>query len=391
MELLMSSNQKMQQGQSEQEIIRIAAQQLQSLLGRPVLYALLEKDRQLRFHAVPASESEQTMGRLTAEELGVAEWVAKNDKHAGATTSTLSHAQNLYLSVRGNQEVMAVVGIPSKFYPPLDTFEKNLMVAMLDECGLILERRKLRAEKQAAEMETQREQLRANLLRAISHDLRTPLTAISGNAGMLMEKSVSLNENKKQEMYRSIYDDSMWLVNLTENLLSITRIENGTLPLRRDAELIGDIFHEALSHVDRRAAEHEIRVELEDDMLMANMDARLIVQVIINIVNNAVKYTPEGSDICLSAKKENSMVRIEIADNGPGISDEAKQRLFDMFYTVNTGSAGADSRRGLGLGLSLCKSIVEAHGGSITVHDNQPHGSVFSFTLPLEEVKIQNV
>lgn len=391
MELLMSSNQKMQQGQSEQEIIRIAAQQLQSLLGRPVLYALLEKDRQLRFHAVPASESEQTMGRLTAEELGVAEWVAKNDKHAGATTSTLSHAQNLYLSVRGNQEVMAVVGIPSKFYPPLDTFEKNLMIAMLDECGLILERRKLRAEKQAAEMETQREQLRANLLRAISHDLRTPLTAISGNAGMLMEKSVSLNENRKQEMYRSIYDDSMWLVNLTENLLSLTRIENGTLPLRRDAEMIGDIFHEALSHVDRRAAEHEIRVELEDDMLMANMDARLIVQVIINIVNNAVKYTPEGSDICLSAKKENSMVRIEIADNGPGISDEAKQRLFDMFYTGNTGSAGADSRRGLGLGLSLCKSIVEAHGGSITVHDNQPHGSVFSFTLPLEEVKIQNV
>lgn len=105
-------------------------------------------------------------------------------------------------------------------------------------------------------------------------------------------------------MYRSIYDDSMWLVNLTENLLSITRIENGTLPLRRDAEMIGDIFHEALSHVDRRAAEHEIRVELEDDMLMANMDARLIVQVIINIVNNAVKYTPEGSDICLSAKRK---------------------------------------------------------------------------------------
>ena len=94
--------------------------------------------------------------------------------------------------------------------------KKNLMIAMLDECGLILERRKLRAEKQAAEMETQREQLRANLLRAISHDLRTPLTAISGNAGMLMEKSVSLNENRKQEMYRSIYDDSMWLVNLTE-------------------------------------------------------------------------------------------------------------------------------------------------------------------------------
>ena len=192
-------------------------------------------------------------------------------------------------------------------------------------------------------------------------------------------------------MARSSNDDSRCVVSLTENLLSSPRSENGTLPLRRDAELMGEIFHEALSHVDRRAAEHEIRVELEDDMLMANMDARLIVQVIINIVNNAVKYTPEGSDICLSVQKENSMVRIEIADNGPGISDEAKQRLFDMFYTVNTGSAGTDSRRGLGLGLSLCKSIVEAHGGAITVHDNQPHGSVFSFTLPFEEGKIQNV
>ena len=391
MELLMNSNQKMQQGQSEQEIIQIAAQQLQSLLDRPVLYALLEKDQKLRFHVVPTAEAKQMMGGLTAEEMGVAEWVAKNDKHAGATTNTLSHAQNLYLSVRGNQDVVAVVGIPAKFYPPLEAFEKNLMIAILDECGLILERRKLLAEKQAAELETHREQLRANLLRAISHDLRTPLAGISGNAGVLMEKSFSLDESKKQEIYRSIYDDAMWLVNLTENLLSITRIENGAMPLRQSAELIDDIFHEALSHVDRRAAEHKISVELADDMLMAKMDARLIVQVIINIVNNAIKYTPEGSKICLSAKKENSMVRIEIADNGPGISDEEKQRLFDMFYTVNRGGAGADSRRGLGLGLSLCKSIVEAHGGSISVYDNQPHGAVFSFTLPLEEVKIQDV
>ena len=391
MELLMNSNQKMQQGQSEQEIIQIAAQQLQSLLDRPVLYALLEKDQKLRFHVVPTAEAKQMMGGLTAEEMGVAEWVAKNDKHAGATTNTLSHAQNLYLSVRGNQDVVAVVGIPAKFYPPLEAFEKNLMIAILDECGLILERRKLLAEKQAAELETHREQLRANLLRVISHDLRTPLTGISGNAGVLMEKSFSLDESKKQEIYRSIYDDAMWLVNLTENLLSITRIENGAMPLRQSAELIDDIFHEALSHVDRRAAEHKISVELADDMLMAKMDARLIVQVIINIVNNAIKYTPEGSKICLSAKKENSMVRIEIADNGPGISDEEKQRLFDMFYTVNRGGAGADSRRGLGLGLSLCKSIVEAHGGSISVYDNQPHGAVFSFTLPLEEVKIQDV
>lgn len=388
MELLMNSSQKMQQGRDEQEIIALAAEQVRALLDRPILYSLVVKEKELDFQVCPQSETNKLIGAMTAEEVGVADWVVKNNKHAGATTNTLSHAQNLYLSVRGNQEVMGVIGIPSKYYPPLDVFEKNLLIALLNECGLILERRRLRAEKQAIEMETQRERLRS-ILRAISHDLRTPLTSISGNAGVLMEKSILLDESKKQEIYSSIYDDSMWLVNLTENLLSITRIENGTMHLQMNAELIDDVFREAISHVDRKAAEHEISVELADDLLMAKMDVRLIVQVIINIVNDAIKYTPEGSHICLSAKKEKKMVRIRIADDGPGISDEAKLHLFDMFYTAGIGKA--DSRRGLGLGLSLCKSIVDAHGGEISVSDNKPHGAVFSFTLPLEEVKFDHV
>ena len=389
MELLMNSSQKMQQGRDEQEIIALAAEQVRALLDRPVLYALAKKDKELEFQVCPQSETNKLIRAMTAEEIGVADWVVKNNKHAGATTNTLSHAQNLYLSVRGNQEVMGVIGIPSKYYPPFDVFEKNLLISLLNECGLILERRRLRDEKQEIEMETQRERLRSNLLRAISHDLRTPLTSISGNAGVLMEKSISLDESKKQEIYSSIYDDSMWLVNLTENLLSITRIENGTMHLQMSAELIDDVFREAISHVDRKVSEHEISVELADDLLMAKMDARLIVQVIINIINNAIKYTPEGSHICLSAQKEKNMVRIRIADDGPGISDEAKLHLFDMFYTANIGKA--DSRRGFGLGLSLCKSIVGAHGGEISVSDNQPSGAVFSFTLPLEEVHFDHV
>lgn len=389
MELVMNSNQKLQQGRDEQEIIELAAKQIGALLDRPILYALAIKGQELQFQVFPKTEANKLIGAMTAEEKGVADWVVKNNKHAGATTNTLSHAQNLYLSVRGNQEVMGVIGIPSKYYPQLDVFEKNLMISILNECGLILERRRLRAEKQAIEMETQRERLRSNLLRAISHDLRTPLTSISGNAGVLMEKSISLDEKKKQEIYSSIYDDSMWLVNLTENLLSITRIENGTMHLQMSAELIDEVFHEAVSHVDRKAVEHEIYIDLADDLLMAKMDVRLIVQVIINILNNAIKYTPEGSHIRLSAQKEDNMVCIRISDDGPGISDEAKQHLFDMFYTAGIGKA--DSRRGMGLGLSLCKSIVNAHGGTISVSDNLPHGAVFSFTLPLEEVNIDHV
>ena len=389
MELLINSNQKLQQGRDEQEIIQIAAEQVSALLDRPVLYALAMKGQELSFQVSPQSEANKQLSAMTPEEKGVADWVIKNNKHAGATTNTLSHAHNLYLSVRGNQEVMGVIGVPAKYYPPLEVFEKNLMISILNECGLILERRRLRDEKQKIALETQRERLRSNLLRAISHDLRTPLTSISGNAGVLMEKSIALTEEKKQGIYASIYDVSMWLVDLTENLLSITRIENGTMHLQMNAELIDDVLREAIAHVDRQAARHHIRVNLEDDLLMAKMDARLIVQVIINIVNNAIKYTPEGSHICISAEKEDRMVCIHIADDGPGISDEAKMHLFDMFYTAGIGKA--DSRRGLGLGLSLCQSIVEAHGGEIFVENNEPHGAVFSFTLPLEEVNLDRV
>lgn len=389
MELLINSNQKLQQGRDEQEIIQIAAEQVSALLDRPVLYALAMKEQELSFQVSPQSEANKQLSAMTPEEKGVADWVIKNNKHAGATTNTLSHAHNLYLSVRGNQEVMGVIGVPAKYYPPLEVFEKNLMISILNECGLILERRRLRDEKQKIALETQRERLRSNLLRAISHDLRTPLTSISGNAGVLMEKSIALTEEKKQEIYASIYDDSMWLVDLTENLLSITRIENGTMHLQMNAELIDDMLREAIAHVDRQAARHHIQVNLEDDLLMAKMDARLIVQVIINIVNNAIKYTPEGSHICISAEKEDRMVCIHIADDGPGISDEAKVHLFDMFYTAGIGKA--DSRRGLGLGLSLCQSIVEAHGGEISVENNEPHGAIFSFTLPLEEVNLDRV
>lgn len=386
MELLMNSSQKMQQGRDEQETIELAAEQLYKLLNRPILFSLAGTGRKITFQATPKEQAGEILRAITAEEMGVADWVVTNNKHAGAGTNTLSHAQNLYLSIRGNQEVMGVIGIPARYYPPLDSFEKNMMIALLNECGLTLERRRLRAEKQAVEMETQRERLRSNLLRAISHDLRTPLTSISGNAMILMEKSILLNETERQEIYNAIYDDSMWLVNLTENLLSITRIENGTMQLQIGAELIDEVFREALAHVDRQAAQHEISVELSDDLLMAKMDVRLIVQTIINIVNNAIKYTPKGSHIILSAEKQENMVCIRIADDGPGISDEAKKHLFDMFYTAGIGKP--DSRRGLGLGLSLCKSIVDAHGGTISVMDNVPQGSVFCFTLPLEEVSI---
>ncbi|MGN1161904.1 MAG: sensor histidine kinase, partial [Candidatus Fimenecus sp.] len=307
------------------------------------------------------------------------------NKHAGATTETLSNAKCLYLAVRVSSRVYGVVGIYIGD-EPLDAFEKSILLSILGECSLSMENEKNAREKEEAAILAKNEQLRANLLRAISHDLRTPLTSISGNASNLISNGDSFDEATKQQLYTDIYDDSMWLINLVENLLSVTRIEEGRLNLNITEDLVDDVITEALHHVNRKSVEHNITVRHKEDYLLAKMDTKLMVQVIINIVDNAIKYTPKGSNIMIKTWKQGDKAVISIADDGDGIPDEMKARVFDMFYSG--ANKIADSRRSLGLGLSLCRSIVSAHGGKITVSDNTPHGTVFTITLPAGEVEI---
>ncbi len=383
-EILLGTNKKLQKGRTDEEILNITAGQVSLLLNRPVLYCLSPKSNKIKFNIFDNSDKDVINDYTTLEEYGVAEWVFRNNEHAGASTNTLPNAKCLYLAVRGASGVLGIIGIPCDKYPLLDSFEKNLTIAIINECGIVLEKKHISDEKYAMETEAKQEKLRANLLRAISHDLRTPLTSISGNALMLMENNKYFDDNKKNEIYTGIYDDAMWLINLTENLLSITRIENGTMNINLQPELIEEVFQEALRHIDRNKVNHIIKVDIDDEFIMAYMDARLIIQVIINIVNNAIKYTFDGSVIILSAKRTGDTVSIKISDNGNGISDQSKEHLFDMFYTASQGKA--DSRRGLGLGLALCRSIILAHKGKIDVYDNIPNGTVFEFTLKLAEV-----
>lgn len=386
-EVLLETSQKLLRAETQKEAFGQMSGQLLRLLNKTVLiYPLTPSGPgEPEVHPAPGTEGEDTARYTTADERTVAHWVYRNNKHAGATTDTLPGSKCLYLAVRNHDTVFAVVGIAMDDGVPLDVFDRNILIAMLGEFALALEKMQEAEQKKRISMQVEQEQLRANLLRAISHDLRTPLTSISGNAGILMGSAEKLDEEKKHQLYTDIYDDSMWLINLVENLLSVTRIENGTMNIRMEPELLDEVIGEALRHLSRRSSEHVITTEQEDDLLMARMDSRLIIQVIINIVDNAVKYTPPGSHITISVRREGELVRVEIADDGGGISDEAKEKLFQMFYTAQH-KRGGDGRRGLGLGLSLCKSIVTAHGGTISVRDNIPHGAVFSFTLQAEEV-----
>lgn len=188
-------------------------------------------------------------------------------------------------------------------------------------------------EKERAAVRAKNEQLRADLLRTISHDLRTPLTSISGNASNLISNYEKMDDPTRKQTFLDIYDDSMWLINLVENILSISRIEDGRMNLSISTELVSEVFEEALRHTNRHSEQHTITVQMDDDLLLAHMDAKLVVQVLINLVDNAIKYTPAGSHIVLSAAAQGESAVIRVSDDGPGIPDEAKEKVFEMFST----------------------------------------------------------
>ena len=383
--VLFDTNQLLQQAKDKNEIVSATANQLIKLLDKDIVFYLTENEKLGEPHIFTVSNDRANNEMTGAKEKAVAEWVQKNNKHAGATTETLSNAKCLYLSIRVNSRVYGVVGIYIG-EEPLDSFEKSILLSILGECALSLENEKNAREKEEAAILAKNEQLRANLLRAISHDLRTPLTSISGNASNLLSNGNSFDETTKKQLYSDIYDDSMWLINLVENLLSVTRLDEGRLNLNITEDLVDDVISEALHHVNRKSVEHHISVHNKEEYLLAKMDAKLMVQVIINMVDNAIKYTPKGSNILIKTWKHGDKAVISIADDGDGIPDDMKERVFDMFYSGANNIA--DSRRSLGLGLSLCRSIVNAHGGKIEVSDNTPHGAVFTITLSAGEVKI---
>lgn len=385
--ILLDMNQLLQVSHRRPDIAAVTSGQLIKLLKRDIVFYLVENetlsDPEIFF--LDQAQSEAGCCYKSKGERTAAAWVYENNQSAGATTNVFPLCQCMYLAISHKNTIHGVIGIPLQ-PAPLDSFEYNIILSILGECALAMENELAMRKKAESDMIAENEKLRADLLRGISHDLRTPLTSISGNAGILLSSGSTISPDKKQQLYQDILDDSLWLIQLVENLLAVTRISNGSMSLNLSSELIDEVISEALRHFNRRHIRHNIQVIQEEDFIMAKMDVRLVIQVIINLVDNAIKYTPENSDITITAARKGRQVIVTVSDNGSGIPDQDKQRIFDMFYTASTNII--DSRRSLGLGLALCKSIVEAHGGTITVSDNQTKGSSFCFTLLAQEVTL---
>ena len=374
--ILFDANRLLQRASNDEEVLRITAEQLKKLLNREIVVFKRDKDG-LQTLVYGLEDSFQ----IEEIELKTASNILVN------LSSDYNNAQSRcdYYPMKTQLRTYGVVAV-YKSEKEIDSFENSIVLSLVGECALALENLFNAKEKELAAVLAENEQLRANLLRAISHDLRTPLTAISGNASNLISNAASFDEQTKLSIYNDIYHDSMWLINLVENLLSITRLEEGRMNLNFTTELVDEVVAEAIKHVHQRERGQKITVVHKDELLLAKMDTRLIIQVIINILDNAMKYTPTDSLVTVITEKQNDKAVISIADNGAGIPDELKERVFDMFYTG--AKKLADSRRSIGLGLALCKSIISVHNGEIFVKDNVPSGAIFTFTLPIGEIEI---
>lgn len=397
-ELLLGNSRRLQKAKDEPAILLETARQFGTLLGcattlYPVRMGCLETRQVFSYQAEAAPGSGkpgQTMQHagnrhdndLSKDEMGVAQWVAKNNRPAGAGTDSLPGSRHSFIPISSQSTVLAVAELhvqPGHAAPMFDANSKNLVLALAGECALALEKERLTQANANIAVRAQQEKLRADVLRSISHDLRTPLTGICGNAAILAEHSGTGSPKRNTALASAIEDEARYLVGMVENLLALTRLEQQDFALRLEPELVEDVIAEAVQISSRRASRHDLRAEMPQTLLMARMDARLMVQVLVNLLDNAVKHTPEGTSIRIRARADGQWVRLEVANNGPGISEAEQSRIFDMFHSAV--AKKGDGRRGMGLGLALCRSIVQAHGGNIDVFSNTPHGAVFSMTL----------
>ena len=280
------------------------------------------------------------------------------------------------MSASGIQGRVVLTAVP-------DSQGTLIVQAVCAQLGIALEREKLVAERENIRMAMERERQRTMMLRSIAHDLRSPLTALSGSGNLLSDNYDRLTDAERRKLAEDVSEETVWLIDLVENILNMTRIGEQRLVLNKQDEVIDDIVTEAAKHTERLLRDRSFTINLPDEIVTAPMDGKLIVQVIVNLLENAVRHTPEGSEITLSAKAEGSSLVVSVADTGDGVPESIKGKLFERFVTQDNGIV--DGRRGLGLGLAICKTLVSAHGGTIRYEDNIPHGAVFIFTLPLED------
>jgi two-component system sensor histidine kinase KdpD len=357
------------------------------------LESLLEiADRHLRevFHATVAIFMPGAGGSLERvvaargtpdggdEDAGVAEWAWRHQRPAGATTETLPSARALAVPLEGSRGRVGVLALrPSAGARLGDPDERQLLDTFAGLIGFAIERTQLVEEARRARLSVETERLRNALLSSVSHDLRTPLAVVTGATSALLDEHGPTAPAVRRELLQTANEEALRLNRLVGNLLDMTRLEAGALEVRKEPQSIEEVVGVALGRMDHRLGGREVRTRIPLDLPLVPFDPVLVEQVLINVLENATKYTPPGSPLEISAGVRDGEVELEIADRGPGVDPKDTDRIFEKFYRAREREGG-----GVGLGLTICRGIVAAHGGRIWVENRPEGGAAFRFTLP---------
>jgi two-component system, OmpR family, sensor histidine kinase KdpD len=284
----------------------------------------------------------------------------------------------LFLQLATNQEPMGMVAIQRQ----VDSEQIDLARSLCDQAAIALDRTKLVADLEQASLVSETEQLRSALLSSVSHDLRTPLASIIGSTTSLLEYGESFSVENRKELLATVVEEAQRLDRHIQNLLDMTRLGQGTLTLKRDWVDLHDVVFSAVSRLRDAIKELPISVDIASDVPLLWVHGILIEQALVNLLDNAICFSPADGHITLRARMQNGQVMINLCDCGPGIPEDEREKIFDMFYTMRKGDRR--NLQGTGLGLAICRGMVAAHGGSVTAHDGlDGRGTCMRIELPL--------
>ena len=352
------------------ELARLAADYIQEVFGGTVVIFLPE-DGRITFlrrtsERLPIPKSEEP----------VAQWTLDRRERAGRGCRTMADATALYLPLGGPGEPVGVMAVVPEAKERIPAAQIQLLEVLANQTAMAIERMRSRQAAESARLTMETEQMRSSLLSAVSHDLRTPLASITGAASTLRDQEEKLDPETRRDLLDSIAEEAERLSRLVSNLLDMTRLESG-VELRRDYYPLEEIVGAVLHRMDHRLARRQVATALPQNLPLVYADDVLLGQLLVNLIENAVKYTPESAPIELVAEAADDAVALEVRDRGPGFPSGEQERIFEKFYRVRT-----DGQRGGGLGLAICRAIAQAHGGTIQAANRAGGGAVFRVCLP---------
>ncbi|HYE34781.1 sensor histidine kinase KdpD [Methylocaldum sp.] len=374
--VLYAMSKELAASRSEEDVVRIAVRHIHAEFGSRNVILFPDENGRIAYPADKALDES-----LRGCDLGVAQWVYDHDEMAGQGTNTLAGAKAVYFPLAAADQVIGVlVMLPVNLRRIFLPEQQKLLETLLGQIAQAIERVRLSEQAKMASVQMEAERLRNSLLNSISHDLRTPLATIVGSASTLAEGDAALKPEDRQDLSRAICEEALRMSNLVNNILDMARLDAGAVRLNKQWHILEEIVGTVLIRLQKRLEGRSVSVKLPRDLPLVYVDAVMIEQVLVNLLENAVRYTPPGSPIEIWAELSPLMVTVSVADRGPGIPKGQEDEIFEKFHRTHRESA----QSGVGLGLAICRAIVEAHGGWIRAKNRGTGGAIFSFALPLE-------